>query len=85
MLLPFLIYILTGIALALIEGDSMDQISKSNISITKIRTPFFIRLGSCHNPADSSKNVMINQVSATAVNQITSSTSAVPGFNIEYI
>lgn len=76
---------LAGIALEVVDGGRMDQISISNISMTDIQTPIFIRLGNRHNGVGSLKNVLISQITATAVSQITSSITAVPGFYIENV
>ncbi|MFT4092318.1 MAG: glycosyl hydrolase family 28 protein [Niabella sp.] len=76
---------LAGIALEVVDGGSMDQITISNISMTGVQTPIFIRLGNRRNAAGSLKNILISQITAKAVSQITSSITAVPGFYVENV
>jgi len=76
---------LSGIALEVVDGGTMDQVSISNISMTGVQTPIFIRLGSRSNPTGSLKNVMISNVTATSSSRMCSIISGVPGFYIENI
>jgi len=76
---------ISGIALEIVDGGHMDQISISNISMTGVQTPIFIRLGSRNNPTGSLKNVIISNVNATSASRMASAISAVPGFYIENV
>jgi len=46
---------ISGIALEVVDGGIMDQVSISNITMTGVQTPIFIRLGSRHNPTEASR------------------------------
>lgn len=75
----------SGIALEVVDGGAMDQVTISNISMKGIMTPIFIRLGSRKNPTGSLKNVLISNVVATARSPIASSITGVPGFYVENV
>ncbi|MCK9618585.1 MAG: glycosyl hydrolase family 28 protein [Lentimicrobiaceae bacterium] len=76
---------ISGIALEVVDGGIMDQITISNISMTGIQTPIFMRLGSRKNPTGSLKNILICNILATSQSQISSCISGVPGFYIENV
>jgi polygalacturonase len=76
---------IAGIALEIVDGGTMDQINISNITMTGVQTPIFIRLGSRKNPTGTLKNVIISQILATAESKITSSITAVPRFYVENV
>jgi polygalacturonase len=76
---------ISGIALEMVDGGAIDQVSISNISMTGVQTPIFIRLGSRKTPTGSLKNVVISNVTATSVSRMCSTISAVPGFYIENV
>ncbi|MET4082756.1 polygalacturonase [Pedobacter sp. UYP30] len=76
---------ISGIAMEVVNGGIMDQITISNISMVGIQTPIFLRLGSRNNPTGSLKNVLISNVVANSRSLIPSIISAVPGFYIENV
>jgi len=76
---------ISGIALEMVDGGVMDQVSISNISMTGVQTPIFMRLGSRKNPTGSMKNVLISNIVATSHSRMTSIISGVPGFYIENV
>lgn len=76
---------ISGIALEVVDGGIMDQVNISNITMTGIQTPVFMRLGSRKNPTGSLKNVIISGITATARSNMPSTISAVPGFYIENV
>ncbi|MCG2613524.1 glycosyl hydrolase family 28 protein [Terrimonas sp. NA20] len=76
---------LAGIALEIVDGGMMDQIVISNITMTGVQTPVFIRLGNRKNAVGSLKNVLISNITATANSLIPSIIAAVPGFYIENV
>jgi Glycosyl hydrolases family 28 len=76
---------LAGIALEMVDGGTMDKINISNIVMSGLQTPIFIKLGSRMNPTGSIRNVNISNIMATAESFITSSITAVPGFYIDNV
>ena len=76
---------LAGIALEIVDGGKMDKINISNIVMSGVQTPIFIRLGSRMNPTGSISNVSISNIMATAESFITSSITAVPGFYVDNV
>lgn len=63
----------------------MDQVTITNISMTGVQTPIFMRLGSRKNPTGSLKNVIISNVIATSHSRISSTIAGLPGFDIENV
>lgn len=76
---------ISGIALEMVDGGAMDQVSISNISMTGVQTPIFLRLGSRRTPTGTLKNVIINNVVATSHSRMSSIIAGVPGFQIENV
>ena len=76
---------ISGIALEMVDGGIIDQINISNIVMTGIQTPIFIKLGSRKNSTGSLKNVLISNILATSHSRISSSITGVPGFYIENV
>lgn len=84
---------LNGIALEVVDGGIMDQITISNIVMTGIQTPIFIRLQqgrprseeSQKTPVGSLKNVLISNIVATAKSRIACSITGLPGSYVENI
>jgi Glycosyl hydrolases family 28 len=76
---------LAGIALEIVDGGKMDKINISNIVMSGVQTPIFIRLGSRMNPTGSLSNINISNIMATAESFITSSITAVPGFYVDNV
>jgi len=71
--------VISGIALEMVDGGSIDGVAISNIKMQNVRTPIFVRLEQ-RKRSDSSflRNVSIDGVQATGA-IITSSISGVPG------
>jgi len=76
---------ISGIALEIVDGGIMDQVTITNISMTGVQTPIFIRLGSRKNPTGSLKNVIISNVIATSHSRMSSTVAGVPGFDVENV
>jgi polygalacturonase len=76
---------ISGIALEVVDGGIMDQVNISNITMTGVQTPIFMRLGSRKNPTGSLKNVIISNITATACSNMPCTISAVPGFYVENV
>lgn len=84
---------LAGIALESVDGGELDQVSISNITMTGVQTPIFIRLGdrkkNLNNPqsprVSTLKNVLINNVTATSQSLMTSSITGVSGHYAENV
>lgn len=76
---------ISGIALEIVDGGHMDQVSITNITMTGVQTPIFIRLGSRNNATGSLENVLISNVNATSRSRMASTISAVPGFYIRNV
>lgn len=76
---------ISGIALEMVDGGSMDQVTISNISMTGVQTPLFIRLGSRKNATGILKNILISHITASSCSNICSSITAVPGYYIENV
>lgn len=76
---------ISGIALEIVDGGTMDQITINNISMTGVQTPIFMRLGSRKNPTGSLKNILISNIVASTHSKIPSSIVGVLGFYIENV
>lgn len=75
---------ISGIALEIVDGGTMDQVVISNISMTGVQTPLFIRLGS-RNGTGTLKNVIISNITAKSESLITSSITGIPGNVVENV
>ena len=76
--------VISGIALEVVDGGAMDQVAITNISMTGIQTPLFIRLGS-RKGTGSLKNIIISNIIATNESMITSSITGIPGSYVENV
>jgi len=76
--------VISGIALEVVDGGTMDQVVITNITMTGIQTPLFIRLGS-RSGKGTLKNVVISNVTATNESLITSSITGIPGSFVENV
>ena len=78
---------LAGIALEAVDGGFLENVTISNIVMTDIQTPIFIRAG--HRNKDDKrsfiKNVVIRGITATAQSQISSSITGVEGGRVENV
>ena len=76
--------VISGLALEVVDGGVMDQVTISNISMTGVQTPLFIRLGRRHGPG-TLKNVLINNITATNESLMSSSITGIPGSYVENV
>lgn len=85
---------LSGIALELVDGGSMERVSISNIVIEGTSTPLFMRLGNrgrAPKPSDpkpgvgSMRDVSISNVIATGAGAIGCAFSGIPGYCMENV
>ncbi len=76
--------VISGIALEVVDGGFMDQVAISNVSMTGIQTPLFIRLGS-RRGRGTLKNVVVSNITATNESLITSSITGIPGSYVENV
>jgi polygalacturonase len=76
--------VISGLALEIVDGGAMDQVAITNISMTGVQTPLFIRLGS-RRGRGSLRNVVISNITATNESLITSSITGIPGSYVENV
>ena len=81
--------VISGIALEVVDGGIMENVSISNISMRDVQTPIFIRMGR-RNPSvfpDGSrmKGITISGVTAVSESMMSSSITGVPGLYPEDI
>lgn len=74
--------LISGIALEVVDGGFMDQVTISNITMTDVQTPIFIKLGS-RNGVGTLKNIVISNIIASDESMMTSSITGVPGSYVE--
>ena len=78
---------ISGIALEAVDGGFLEQVNISNISMTGIQTPIFIRVG--HRNKDETKssisNVIISGVTAKSESWIANSITCVEGHTLRNI
>jgi hypothetical protein len=78
--------VISGVALEIVDGGSMEGVLISNIRMQRVRTPIFIRRGLRHARSDGSpgtlRGVTIENIQATE-SILTSSITGLPGFNVE--
>lgn len=73
-----------GIALEVVDGGHMEQVNISNIAMTGIQTPLFLRLGN-RKGAGSMKHVVISGITATDETMLSSALTGIPGSYIENV
>jgi hypothetical protein len=76
--------VISGLALEVVDGGFMEQVTVSNLSMTGVQTPLFIRLGS-RRGRGTLKNVVISNITATNESLITSSITGIPGSYVENV
>jgi polygalacturonase len=76
---------ISGIALEVVDGGFMEQVTINNVTMDGVQTPVFIRLGSRRTPVGYLKNVIISNIIATTHSKIPCLISGIPGFNIENV
>jgi len=78
------ITVISGIALEVVDGGIMDQVTITNIAMQDVQTPLFIRLGN-RRGAGTLKNVTISNITATNESLITSSITGIPDSYVENV
>jgi polygalacturonase len=76
---------IAGIALEIVDGGVMDMINISNIVMTGVQTPIFIKLGARKGGTGVLKNVIVSGITATTVSKIPSSITGFPGNYVENV
>ncbi|MDR2775468.1 MAG: polygalacturonase [Tannerella sp.] len=77
---------IAGIALEVVDGGFMENITVSDITMEDVQTPVFIRLGRRRNSDNSYlKDVLIKNIAASSVSYIASSITGVPGLMVENV
>lgn len=78
--------VISGIALEMVDGGSLEGVVISNIGMQRVRTPIFIRRGNRRPRADGTagtlKGIRIENIHATG-SILTSSVTGLPGFDVE--
>ena len=82
---PFLIRVISGIALEVVDGAWIDGVQVSGIQMQRARAPIFIRLGNRKQPYDNPqrglRNVHIDNVQASEA-PLASSITGLPGMEV---
>ncbi|MGV8096107.1 MAG: glycoside hydrolase family 28 protein [Mangrovibacterium sp.] len=76
--------LISGIVLEIVDGGLMDQVAITNITMTGVQTPLFIKLGS-REGIGTLKNVIISNIIASDESLMTSSITGVPDGFIENV
>lgn len=74
---------ISGIALEIVDGGVMDQVTITNIAMTGVQTPIFMRLGNRRNAPGQVRNVIISNITARTESLISSSITGIPGHRVE--
>ncbi len=74
-----------GIALEAVDGGIIDQIVISNISMTGVQTPIFIKLGNRKFDPAKAGSIIISKVTATSNSLIASSITGIPRHDVENV
>lgn len=77
---------IAGIALEVVDGGFMEDITISDIKMEDVQTPIFIRLGK-RKVSDNSylKNILIENITASSVSYVAGSITGVPGLRVENV
>lgn len=85
---------LAGIALLIVDGGTMDGVTISNVTITGVRTPFFVRLGNRARPfkkdmekpgVGTLRNVVLSDIVAAGAGPIGCGITGIPEHLIENV
>lgn len=77
---------IAGVALEVVDGGFMEDVTISNLTMEDVQTPVFIRLGRRKVSANSYlKNVLIEKIIATSVSYVASSITGVPGLRVDNV
>lgn len=94
--LPFIdepITVISGLALELVDGGVMDNVTISDITMQDVQTPIFVVLGNRgykfpgekEAPVGQLKNVRIRNVTASGHSKMTSSITGFPGYYVQNV
>ena len=77
---------IAGIALEVVDGGFMENVTISDITMQDVQTPIFIRLGR-RKVSDNSylKDILIKNITAESVSYVASSITGVPGLRVENV
>ncbi|MDR1221595.1 MAG: polygalacturonase [Tannerella sp.] len=77
---------IAGIALEVVDGGFMENVTVSDITMEDVQTPVFIRLGK-RKISDNSylKDILIKNIIASSASYIASSITGVPGLRVENV
>lgn len=76
----------SGIALEMVDGGIMEQVTVENITMYNVLTPVFIRLGERRNPpAGTMRNISISNLTATASSLMSCSVTGISGHFVENV
>jgi polygalacturonase len=77
---------IAGIALEVVDGGFIEDVTVSNIRMEDVQTPIFIRLGK-RKVSDYTylKDVLIEKITAASVSYVASSITGVPGLRVENV
>ncbi len=77
---------IAGIALEVVDGGFMENVTISDITMTDVQTPIFIRLGR-RKVSDNSylKDILIKNITAESVSYVASSITGVPGLRVSNV
>jgi|SRR5690554_2064525 len=77
---------IAGIALEVVDGGFMENVTISDITMTDVQTPIFIRLGR-RKVSDNSylKDILIKNITAESVSYVASSITGVPGLRVDNV
>lgn len=83
----------SGIAVEMVDGGALDRVTISNITMTNVKAPIFVRLGNRARPIPelpppgmgSLRNVIISNVQATGADTMGCSITGIPGFPVENV
>lgn len=77
---------IAGVALEVVDGGFMEDVTLSRLTMQDVQTPIFIRLGRRKTSTHSYlKDVLIENVTATSVSYVASSITGVPGLRVENV
>src|SRR6185369_14179244 len=78
--------VISGVALEMVDGGTLEGVMVSNIRMQRVRTPLFIRCGNRHPRSDGTagkiRDVMLENIQATE-SILTSSITGLDGFEVE--